>query len=57
MSKQVCADLGRLKDSASGAVAIEYALIMVLIVLVLISLHQQIGNAVVGFFMSAANGL
>ena len=46
-----------LQSDASGAVAIEYALLVVLIGLVLISLHESIGAAVSGFFMSVANGL
>jgi Flp pilus assembly pilin Flp len=47
----------RLRGDSSGAVAIEYALLVVLIGLVLISLHESIGASVSGFFMSVATGL
>ena len=46
--------LGR---AVSGATAIEYALIALLIGLVLISLQYSIGASVRGFFMSMATGL
>lgn len=40
-----------------GTTSIEYAMIVLFIGLVLIGLQSSIGNSVVGFFMSAANGL
>ena len=57
MAIQMHIQHNRLSRDETGAVAIEYALIVVLIVLVLISAHQAIGSAVVGFFMTAADGL
>ena len=57
MAMQMHTEPKRLARDESGAVAIEYALIVVLIVLVLIASHVSIGSSVVGFFMSAANGL
>jgi Flp pilus assembly pilin Flp len=50
-------NLRSLPASRSGATAIEYGLIAAIIVLVLIPLHNSIGNSVKGFFMSVANGL
>ncbi len=41
----------------SGTTAIEYAMIVLFIGLVLISLQSSIGNSVVGFFTDVANGL
>ena len=48
--RQLCSD-------QSGATVIEYALIVLFIGLVVINLQTSIGNSVVGFFMSVANGL
>ena len=49
--------LNSLCRDASGATAIEYALIVLFIGLVLISLQNTIGASVRGFFMSIATGL
>lgn len=57
MWKRMRANLARLHGDRSGAVAIEYGLIIVLIVLILVSLHTAIGISVSNFFMEAANGL
>ena len=46
-----------LRTDASGTTAIEYAMIVLLIGLILISLQGSIGNSVVNFFMSVASGL
>ena len=46
-----------LYQNDTGATAIEYALIALLIGLVLISLQNSIGDSVKGFFMSVATGL
>ncbi len=51
------ANLRTLLKSRSGATAIEYGLIVAIIVLVLIPLHTSIGTSVVNFFMAVANGL
>ena len=46
-----------LSADCSGAVAVEYGLIGVIIVIGLISLQSSIGNSISGFFMAVANGL
>ena len=49
--------LGAARSNEAGTTGIEYALIVLLIGLVLISLQNSIGASVVGFFMSVASGL
>jgi Flp pilus assembly pilin Flp len=44
-------------NERSGTTAIEYALIVLLIGLVIISLQNSIGGSVRNFFLSMANGL
>ena len=46
-----------LRRDRSGTTAIEYAMIVLFVGLLLISMQNSIGNSVVGFFMSMANGL
>jgi Flp pilus assembly pilin Flp len=46
-----------LLTARAGTTAIEYALIVLLIGLVLISLQNSIGASVVGFFTDMGNGL
>jgi Flp pilus assembly pilin Flp len=41
----------------SGATAVEYGLVAVIIVIGLISIQQAIGASVTGFFMEVATGL
>ncbi len=47
----------RLLTARSGATAIEYAMIVLFIALLLIALLMSIGTSVTGFFSNAANGL
>ena len=47
----------RLLAARSGTTAIEYAMIVLFIGLVLIALQASIGVSVTGFFESMANGL
>ena len=46
-----------LSRDASGTTAIEYAMIVLFVGLVIITLQNSIGASVVGFFMSVATGL
>ncbi len=49
--------LRRLRSDRSGATAIEYAMIVLLIALVLIAGLMSIGTSVSGFFTDAASAL
>ena len=51
------ANLKSVLRSRSGATAIEYGMIVALMVIILIPLHNSIGVSVTGFFMSVAAGL
>jgi Flp pilus assembly pilin Flp len=53
MKRQIIS-LGR---DASGTTSIEYAMIVLFIGLVIITLQNSIGDSVRGFFMAAATGL
>jgi len=46
-----------LSRDAAGTTAIEYAMIVLFIGLVIITLQNSIGDSVRGFFMSVATGL
>ncbi len=50
-------NLRGLLGSRCGATALEYGLIVAIIVLILIPLHNSIGSSVTGFFMAVASGL
>jgi len=50
-------DLRKLKGDRSGAVAIEYALIVLLIVIVLVASIFSIGTSVSGYFFAVATSL
>ena len=47
----------RLWRNQSGATVIEYAMIVLLIGLLLLTLQSAIGGSVVGFFMAVVGGL
>jgi Flp pilus assembly pilin Flp len=57
MWTQIRAELARLSRDRAAATAIEYAMIVALICLVLITLQYTIGAAVINFFTEAGNGL
>jgi Flp pilus assembly pilin Flp len=50
-------NLKTLTADSRGAVAVEYGLVAVIIVIGLIAIQAQIGGSVSGFFMSVATGL
>ena len=57
MFNPMCGKSKQFWNDREGATAIEYAMIVLFIGLVLIALQASIGNSVTGFFMSMANGL
>jgi Flp pilus assembly pilin Flp len=57
MLRRVSIQATRLWRDRSGATVIEYAMIVLLIGLVLLTLQSSIGGSVIGFFNSVAFGL
>jgi Flp pilus assembly pilin Flp len=51
------AGIVRLRSDRSAATAIEYAMIVAIICLALISLQYTIGTAIISFFTEVGNGL
>lgn len=57
MLNQIRGNLMLLESDRSGATAIEYAMIVLFIGLILLTLQTSIGTSVSNFFISMANGL